>query len=61
MGLPLSLPAASSEGDSYSNFRQLFLVRPDGTDLEAVPNTVFDRDWSCPGAPTGSALLYVER
>ena len=59
-GSSIVFTRTSSEGDSYSNFRQLFLVRPDGTDLEAVPNTASTATgpaWS----PDGSALLYVER
>jgi Tol biopolymer transport system component len=59
-GSSIVFTGRSSEGDDYTNYRQLFLVRPDGTGLRAVPNTfstATDPAWS----RDGSALLYAER
>ncbi|MBM7513226.1 Tol biopolymer transport system component [Nocardioides cavernae] len=50
----------SPEGDGYTNYRQLFVVHPDGTGLRAVPNT-FPTGTGPAWSRDGSALLYAER
>ena len=50
----------SSEGDDYTSDRQLFRVRPDGSELTAIPNTAplaTSPAWS----PDGSRIFYSER
>jgi Tol biopolymer transport system component len=50
----------SADGDSYTGYRQLFRVHPDGTGLAEIPNTYPEGDlpsWS----PDGETILYTER
>lgn len=60
-GAWIALARTTSLGDDdYAQDRQLFLVRPDGTGLQAVPHTEPLADapaWS----PDGATLLYTER
>ena len=50
----------SVDGDDYTLYRQLFLVRPDGTEITPVPNTFPEATlpaWS----PDGEVIAYTER
>jgi TolB protein len=56
----IAFTRTSNDGDDYTSYRQIFLVRPDGTDLTPIPNT--NPNGTEPGwAPDGQQLIFTDR
>lgn len=58
-GAWLVVARVSSEGDDYTRDTQLFRMRPDGTEISAIPNTepgASEPAWS----PDGATIVYTD-
>ncbi len=59
-GTWIAFARISREGDDYTNERQLFRMKTDGTELTAIPNTAplaTEPAWS----PDGATIMYTDR